>query len=181
MRPHELATLRRRELGLTQGELAHKLKTTRVSIARYENGTRRIPGAIELLVKQLCRSGALPMAGIVAAGRPIEAIEQNESVEVPASMLQNRESFVLKISGESMRDDGILPEDLVVVRRQTIAEAGDRIIALVNGRATIKRYYPKRDSIELRPVNRDMEPLVVKRTDDFQIQGVVVGLLRYYR
>jgi repressor LexA len=181
MSPIELATLRRRKLGLTQEELAHKLKTTRVSIARYENGTRRIPGAIELLVNQLCRSAALPMAGIVAAGRPLEAIEQNESVEVPASMLQNRESFVLRISGESMRDDGILPDDLVVVRKQASAEPGDRIIALVNGHATIKRYYPKRDSVELRPVNKDMEPLVVKRTDQFEIQGIVVGLLRHYR
>jgi repressor LexA len=181
MKPRELATIRRRDLGLTQEELAQRLKTTRVSIARYENGTRRIPGAIELLVRQFRRSETLPMAGIVAAGKPIEAVEQNEAVEIPASMLDGKQGFVLKVMGESMRDDGILPGDFVVVRKQATASAGERVIALVNGQATVKRYYPKANHIELRPVNDDMAPITVKARDDFRIEGVVVGLIRRYR
>jgi repressor LexA len=177
----ELATIRRRDLGLTQEELARKLKTTRVSIARYENGTRRIPGAIELVVRQLCRPDALPMAGIVAAGKPIVPVEQNENVEVPASMVDGKQTFVLKVAGESMRDDGILPGDFVVVRKQGMAASGDRVIALVNGQATIKRYYPKAKTVELHPVNREMAPIIINRSDDFRIEGVVVGLIRHYR
>jgi repressor LexA len=122
------------------------------------------------------------MAGIVAAGKPIEAVEQNENVAVPASMVDGgRQTFVLKVAGESMRDDGILPGDFVVVRKQPSANAGDRVIALVDGQATIKRYYPKAKKIELRPVNQEIAPIIVNRTDDFRIEGVVVGLIRHYR
>jgi repressor LexA len=181
MRPNELARIRREELGLTQLQLAEKLKTTRVTIARYETGARRIPGVVELMVKELSRAPALPMVGIVAAGKPIEPVTQNETVEVPFSMIQGNENFVLKINGESMRDDGILPGDLVVVRKQSTARTGDRVIGLINGQATIKKYYRKSNAVELRPVNSSMDPIVIKQTDDFHIQGVVVGLIRHYK
>jgi repressor LexA len=171
----------RRELGLTQQQLAEKLKTTRVTVARYESGMRRIPGVVELMVKELSRSTVLPMVGVVAAGKPIEAVAQNESVEVPQTMIGGGENFVLKITGESMRDDGILPGDLVVVRKQAVARNGDRVIALVNGQATIKKYYRNGDAIELRPVNSSMSPIAVKKTDDFRVQGMVVGLIRHYK
>jgi repressor LexA len=180
MSPREFANLRRRELGLTQKQLAEKLKTTRVTVARYENGTRHIPGAIELLVRRLCRAEELPLAGTVAAGRPIEAIEEHESVEVPSSMAQRRDNFVLRVTGDSMRDDGILSGDFVVIRKQATAAPGERVIAIVNGEATLKRYYPSPGVIELRPMNRDMTPIFVKKTD-FRIAGVVVGLIRHYR
>ena len=176
----ELARIRRFELGLTQQELSERLRTTRVSIARYETGTRRIPPAVEILVKQLSRKTDLPMAGIVAAGKPIEPVEQNESVEVPAGMIGGK-TFVLKVTGESMREDGILPGDLVVVRQQNSARNGDRVVALVDGQATIKSYHQNEHAVELRPMNQSMKPFVIKPTDNLQIQGVVVGLLRYYR
>ena len=171
----------RRELGLTQQQLAEKLKTTRVTVARYEAGMRSIPGVVELMVKELSRSTVLPMAGVVAAGKPIEAVAQSESVEVPVSMIDGGENFVLKITGESMREDGILPGDLVVVRKQPVARNGDRVIALVNGQATIKKYHRNGDAIELRPVNSSMTPIAVEKTDDFRLQGIVVGLIRHYK
>ena len=173
--------MRREELGLTQQQLAEKLKITRVTIARYEAGMRRIPGVVELMIRELGRGGALPMAGIVAAGKPIEAVAQNEAVDVPSGMIRGKENFVLHVTGESMRDDGILPGDFVVVRGQSIARNGETVIALVNGQATIKKYHHKGDVIELRPVNAAMKPIAVRRTDDFRIQGVVVGLIRYYK
>ena len=171
----------RRNLGLTQQQLAERLKTTRVTVARYEAAMRRIPGVVELMVKELSRSTVLPMAGVVAAGKPIEAVAQSESVEVPLSMIDASENFVLKITGESMREDGILPADFVVVRKQSVARNGDRVIALLNGQATIKKYHRNRDAIELRPVNSSMTPITVKRTDDFRIQGIVIGLIRHYK
>jgi len=179
--PKELARIRKNELGLTQEQLAQALRTTRVSIARYETGARRIPPAVELLVKQLRQKTVLPMLGIVAAGKPIEPVEQNESVEVPAGMIGGKETFVLTVTGESMRDDGIFSGDLVVVRRQNTARNGDRVVALVNGEATIKTYQENGRSVELRPMNESMQPIVIKPTDNLQIQGVVAGLLRYYR
>ena len=181
MTPKALATIRRQDLGLTQQQLAEKLKTTRVSIARYETGARRIPGVIELMIKQLSQTVALPMAGIVAAGKPIEAVEQNELIDIPPAMIQGKENFVLKVTGESMRDDGILPGDFIVVRKQSSARNGERVVALINGQATVKTYHQKVNAIELRPVNTAMQPVVIKPTDDLQIQGVVVGLMRYYK
>jgi repressor LexA len=121
------------------------------------------------------------MAGIVAAGKPIEPVEQRDLVDVPPGMSAGKDTFVLKVAGESMRDDGILPGDLVVVRRQNSARTGDRVVALINGDATIKSYHQRGSSIELRPMNETMKPIVIKPTDNLQIQGVVAGLLRYYR
>jgi repressor LexA len=179
MSPKQFASIRRNVLGLTQQELAEKLKTTRVTIARYESGTRRIPGIIEVALADLTRRNSLPMAGVVAAGKPIEPVLQNEFIEVPPGMVQGRENFVLKVTGESMREDGILPGDYVVVRSESTAQTGDTVIALLNGQATVKKYHPRNDSIELRPVNSAMMPILVDPTDDFQIQGVVVGVIRY--
>jgi repressor LexA len=88
---------------------------------------------------------------------------------------------VLRVEGESMRDDGILPGDLVVVRKQSSAQPGERVVALINGEATIKRYYPRSKSVELRPMNKDMRPILVKQNSDFSIRGIVVGLIRHYR
>jgi repressor LexA len=177
MRPRDFANIRR-DLGLTQQALANRLKTTRVTIARYETGQRRIPGTVEFALAQLARPNSLPMAGIVAAGKPIEPVSQNETIEVPTGMAA-RNNFVLQITGESMRDEGILPGDYVIVRSQSVAQNGETVIALVNGQATIKKYYRRGDLLELRPVNSTMQPIVVKQDDDFQIQGVVVGVIRY--
>jgi repressor LexA len=179
MNAKQLATLRRHELRLTQEQLAQKLKTTRVTIARYESGQRRIPGMVEVVLAELTRSNIVPMAGIVAAGKPIEPVSQNEFVEVPPGMVQGKENFVLQVTGESMRDDGILPGDYVVIKSQSVAQNGDTVIALINGQATIKKYFHRAGVLELRPVNSAMQPIVVKRSDDFRIQGVVVGVIRY--
>jgi repressor LexA len=177
MTPREFANIRR-ELGLTQQQLANKLKNTRVTIARYETGQRRIPGTVEFALAQLARPNSLPMAGVVAAGKPIEPVSQNDSIEVPPGMAGTN-NFVLQVTGESMRDEGILPGDYVIVRSQPLAQNGETVIALINGLATIKKYYRRGDLLELRPVNSTMQPIAVKRTDDIVIQGVVVGLIRY--
>jgi repressor LexA len=180
MTARELARIRRQR-GLTQNELANFLKTTRVTIARYETGARRIPPLVESIMKETPKTSMLPMFGVVAAGKPIEPVAQAESVEVPSSMVKAGDNFVLKITGESMRDDGILPGDLVVVRKQAVAQTGERVIALVNGQATVKKYFKSGTAVELRPVNSAMAPIIIRASDDLRIQGVVVGLIRHYR
>ncbi|MDO9119557.1 MAG: transcriptional repressor LexA [Nitrospira sp.] len=167
-------------LGLTQDQLAQKIRTTRRSIIRYEDGSRRIPGLAEIALLYLAR-GHLQIAGIVAAGAPIEPIPQTEPVEVPKSMIGRGETFALRVKGESMRDEGILPGDVVVVQKQATARNGQTVIALVNGEATIKTYRRKNGVVELQPANDTMQPIVVKETDTFQIEGIVVGVIRHLK
>ena len=121
------------------------------------------------------------MAGIVAAGEPIEPITQMERVEVPKSMLGRGDTFALRVKGESMRDEGILPGDIVVVQKQTTARNGQTVIALVNGEgATVKRFYREPGGwIRLQPANDKMQPLRLNERDVI-VQGVVVGVIRKY-
>ncbi len=122
----------------------------------------------------------LPLAGIVAAGSPIEAIEQQETVDVPEEMLGSGEYFALKVRGNSMVDEGIVDGDTIVVRKQATAQNGQTVVALVEGEATVKKVFRRRDGVELKPANAAMSSLFVKE-GEFTIQGVVVGLLRKYK
>lgn len=178
MKPVDLRRIRE-QLGLTQQQLADALRTTRVSVARYEAGMRRIPGMVKVAVEQLGRSTEIPMAGVVAAGSPIEPVQQSELVDVPPSMLRGSNTFALRVKGESMKDEGILPGDLVVVRKQETAQNGQTVVALVNQEATVKTYFKKAGHIELHPANAAMQPIVVQRSDAFHIEGVVVGVIRH--
>lgn len=178
MKPQDVRRLRE-ELGLTQQQLADALHTTRVSVARYEAGMRKIPGIVSVVLSQLRQKPEIPMAGLVAAGTPIEPVLQSELVDVPPSMLRDGKSFALKVKGESMKDEGILPGDLVVVQKQETAKNGQTIVALVNGDATIKRYFKKGMHIELHPANETMQPIIVHPSDEFQIEGLVIGVIRH--
>ena len=170
----------RKDLGFTQDALAQALKRTRRTIIRYEDGTIPIPAAVELAVVHL-NSSQIQLAGVVAAGEPIEPIQQTERVDVPKSMVGRGDTFALRVKGASMRDDGILPGDVVVVQKQNSARNGQTVIALLNGEATIKTYYRKAGVIELHPANETMKPIVVMETDTFHIEGVVVGVIRHLK
>jgi repressor LexA len=178
MKPTDLKHVRE-ELGLTQQQLADRLRTTRVSVARYEAGMRRIPGMVKVTLDQLKRSSEIPMAGMVAAGLPIEPVQQSELIEVPPSMLRGGETFALRVKGDSMKDDGILPGDLVVVRKQETARNGQTVVALVNHEATVKTYFKKDSHIELHPANEAMQPIIVKSSDTFHIEGLLIGVIRH--
>ena len=169
----------REQLGLTQQQLADALQTTRVSVARYEAGMRRIPGMVQVAIGQLSRPRGIPMAGIVAAGSPIEPIPQSELIDVPPSMLRGGNTFALRVKGESMKDDGILPGDLVVVLKQETARNGQTVVALVNHEATIKTYFKKDSHIELHPANAAMQPIIVRASDPFHIEGILIGVIRH--
>jgi repressor LexA len=164
---------------MTQQQLADALQTTRVSVARYEAGMRRIPGMVRVALEQLQRKTAVPMAGLVAAGSPIEVVPQSELVDVPPSMLRGGDTFALRVKGESMKDEGILPGDLVIVRKQETARNGQTVVALVNREATVKTYYKKDSHIELHPANTAMAPIMVHPADEFHIEGIVIGVIRH--
>ena len=124
----------------------------------------------------------LPLLGAVAAGLPIEAIEQQETLSVPPDMVQSgRENFVLRVEGESMIDEQIRDGDYIVVCSQETAEDGQMVVALVGGdSATVKKMYREPDGrIRLQPANPSMAP-IIEDASNVQIQGVVVGVIRKY-
>ncbi len=149
-------------------------------------GYIRLPGkknqkrSIEVIRPVETSRFELPLLGKVAAGKPIEAIEDIQTIEVPPSMAQKGDHFVLRVEGASMEEDGILDGDYVIVRKQPSAENGETVVAIINNEATVKKYYRHKDYIELRPAHRGMEPIRVKH-EDFRIEGKVVGVIRYYR
>lgn len=164
----------------TQDKLSRTPKTTCRSIIRYEDERRRIPGMAELTLQSLA-TAHVELSGMVAAGAPIEPFPQTERVEVPKSMIGRGDTFALRVNGNSMRDEGILPGDVVVVQKQATARNGQTVIALVNGEATIKTYRRKAGAVELHPANEAMQPIVVQPTDAFHIEGIVVGVIRHLR
>jgi repressor LexA len=123
----------------------------------------------------------LPFLGRIAAGRPIMAVEGNDSLPVPEHLLgRTREKhFVLKVVGDSMIDEGIHDGDFVVVQRREKAESGEMVVALVGDEATLKRFFPEGDQIRLQPANPNMQPFMVPAAD-VMVQGIVVGLMRKF-
>lgn len=122
---------------------------------------------------------SLPLLGTVAAGGPLEAPEVPESIDVPEVLLGRGEHFALKVTGDSMVEDGIHEDDLLIVQRRENAEPGQTVVALVEGEATVKRFYRHGEQIELRPANPNYSPLIVGE-EAVRIRGVVVGLIRKY-
>jgi repressor LexA len=126
-------------------------------------------------------SGRLPLLGRVAAGSPIEAISNPESIPVPESMLGRRETFALDVSGDSMVDEGILDGDTLIVEKADTADNGALVIALIEGKdAVVKRFFKRGRRIELVSANESRPPLVLDGRA-VRIQGIVIGLLRQYR
>jgi len=122
----------------------------------------------------------LPLAGRIAAGRPLEAVEEHETISL-ADFARGQNSFVLQVKGESMRDDHILDGDYIVVEQTQVANPGEIVVALVGeDEATVKRFYREPGGkVRLQPANSQMAPIVLPATD-VKIQGKVVGVLRKF-
>ena len=124
-------------------------------------------------------SMSLPLMGRIAAGRPLEALENPESISL-ADFTRSKEVFVLQVAGESMQDEHIVNGDYVLVEKTNIARDGEIVVALVNGSdATLKRIYVEGSKIRLQPSNAAMPPIVVPAAS-VQVQGRVIGVLRKY-
>lgn len=117
----------------------------------------------------------LPLAGVVNAGVMIEAVEQNERIDIGA-FWNRKGNFVLQVEGESMIEANIAPGDYVVVKSRRTADRGDMVVARTSdGEATLKYWYPEKNRIRLQPANRKMKPIY---TRDAKVIGVVVGVVR---
>jgi repressor LexA len=127
------------------------------------------------------RTVAVPLLGRVAAGRPIQAVENHEdTLVVDRALVGGEESFALRVEGDSMIEEGILDGDLVFVRPRGTAERGALVVAMVNDEVTVKRYYPEGGEIRLQPANAAMAPLRFVPGEDvsFVLLGEVVGVYR---
>jgi len=121
----------------------------------------------------------LPLAGLITAGAPIEAVEEKDTIAVPADFVtDSANSYVLRVKGESMIEDGILDGDYVIVERNPSPRNGDVVVALLdNVYATLKKFYRESKRIRLQPANAAMKPIY---SADPLIQGVVRGVIRKF-
>lgn len=125
-------------------------------------------------------STTLPFLGYIAAGRPIEAVEQREELEVPPAFLRRSPCYVLEVRGDSMIDDGILDGDRIIIEQRQVARNGEIVVAIVDDSdATLKRFEETSSEIVLHPANDRMSPLHYAK-DRVKIQGVLAGLIRVY-
>ncbi|HXV76735.1 MAG TPA: transcriptional repressor LexA [Candidatus Polarisedimenticolaceae bacterium] len=123
----------------------------------------------------------LRLAGRIAAGHPLEAVETDEAIAVPADMVRDVDNaYVLRVQGDSMINEQIRDGDFVVVERRAAAQDGETIVALIEGAdATLKRLFREGPNVRLQPANPQVEPIVVP-AERLRIQGVVVGVIRKY-
>lgn len=122
---------------------------------------------------------ALPILGRVAAGAPIgPAHEHDELVHVDVGLFRMRPDYLLRVAGDSMRDDGILDGDLVAIRQADVAENGQTVVARIDGEITIKRLRATATGVQLLPRNPDYAPIRVPADADFAIEGLFCGLVR---
>lgn len=137
--------------------------------------------AIELVSQRKATAAVeLPLLGRVAAGRPIEALEQTDQISIPEELVRRQNTFVLRVVGSSMVGDGILDGDYIVVEERPSADNGETVVATINGEATVKRFYrEKGGKVRLQPANETMQPVVV-REKEVDVRGVVVAVLRKY-
>jgi len=122
----------------------------------------------------------IPLLGTIAAGEPIEAIQDKELIAVPKRIVpQSSEVYALRVIGNSMTDENINDGDIVLVRQQATAENGQKVVALIdNHEATLKKYYRERGHIRLQPANKNMEPIILRDVRDISIQGIVLDVIR---
>lgn len=122
-------------------------------------------------------AGTLPLLGRIAAGQPIFAQENVDGHVAVSASLAKLKAYCLRVQGDSMIEDGILDGDIIIIDHDRPPKSGDTVVALLDDEATVKRYYPRGNRVELRPANATMKPMVVPGAS-LRIQGVVVALQR---
>ena len=169
-------------------EIRKKLKLSSVSTAHFHVSKLRDLGYLDKeenkprSIDVVSRGGMvkIPLLGTIAAGQPIEAIEDKEMIAVPKSKIpSSSEVYALRVLGSSMIDENINDGDIILVKQQTTADNGQKVVALIdNHEATLKKFYKERGHIRLQPANKSMEPLIFRNGRDVSIQGIVLDVIR---
>lgn len=159
-----------------------------LSALEREGLIKRIPNVsrgIEILKVDAQERGnefEVPLLGLVAAGQPIEAILAHETISAPKNMIGRGSMFALRVRGDSMIEENIQDNDIIIVSSQQTAENGQMVVALIDGNyATVKKFYREPEYIRLEPANPQFKPIFIKTPERLQIQGVVRGLIRNYQ
>jgi repressor LexA len=186
----------RRGYSPTMQELADEIGVSKVTVfehvealikkgalVRERNKARSLSIAEGIAVPDEDRPLRLPLVGKIAAGYPIEKVASDEELDLSEVLSTGDESgessFALCVDGDSMRDEGILDGDYILLERAQVAKNGDRVVALLeDGSTTLKTFYKEEDHIRLQPANPDYEPIRVKFC---QVQGIVKAVVRRYR
>ena len=135
-----------------------------------------VPGADDREVEPAAMV-TIPLLGRITAGEPLDAVVDEEAVEVPSNMVR-KNSYALRVRGHSMIDDGIQDGDIIVVDKRETAENGQSVVAMINGeRVTLKRFYVEPDGIRLQPANPELAPIYLAH-EEVEILGIVTGVLR---
>jgi len=179
----------------TMQELADELGISKVTVFehvealikkgalhREANKARSLSIADETVIPDETQSLSFPLVGKIAAGYPIERFAQSDELDLEnvfgPRIGQKSGTFALQVDGDSMRDEGILDGDYVIVERRETARNGERVVALLpNGETTLKTFFREGNHIRLQPANPEFDPIIV---DDCTIQGVVIGVMRQY-
>ena len=169
-----------RRFGLSSLATVHKHLTNLQEMGFIKRAWNRSRSVELIPTRAGGRAVELPMLGYVAAGAPIEAVTGAETIAVPEDLVGKRDTYVLRVKGDSMIDEQIRDGDYVVVEDRKTATNGEMVIALLGGaEVTLKKFYRDNGRIRLQPANPAMQPLVIA-ADQVQIQGVVVGVMRKY-
>jgi len=170
-------------------EIAKHLRLSSVSTAHHHisklekegliKRERNEPRAIELVEEKKEELVKIPLVGTIAAGEPIEAIEDPETIKVPKSQLsKSGEHYALRVQGDSMIKEGIFDGDIVVIRKQPDAENGETVVALINGNeVTLKKIYKEKSGFRLQPANPNLKPIFTK---ELMVQGKVITVIRKF-
>jgi len=202
--PKQLTILKRiRDLRIAHGysptmkELSEELGVSKVTIfehvevlikkgalLRQANKARSLEVNPRFDLPDEQRTTRLPLVGTIAAGVPIDAVEDREFLDLEELFTQgtgrrgDSNTFVLRVRGDSMIDEHIRNNDYVIIQQRNTARNGETVVALLdNGEATLKKYYREKGKIRLQPANDAYEPIIV---DNCTIQGVVIGVVRQY-
>lgn len=164
----------------TNGVRTHLDALIRKGYLKREGAISR---GLELTRKLASPVSRVPLVGLVPAGNPIDAAENVEAeFALDKTFLPSGETFSLQVKGDSMHNAGILDGDFVLVAKQETAQKGEIVVAIINGEATVKRYFPEGSRIRLQPENDNYQPIIVdRRSGEFRLAGRVVGLLRRFK
>jgi repressor LexA len=123
------------------------------------------------------KAASFPMLGLVSAGNGVEAVPQDERIDL-GELFSGADHYALQVRGQSMIEDHIDDGDIVILRKQDTAQNGERVVAMIDGTATLKKFYRRRDRVILEPANSTMDPIVVEPGQNVSIIGVLVGVVR---
>src|SRR3989338_3431826 len=169
-------------------EIKRKFKLASVSTAHYYikklkeagqlNKERNQPRSVVLRGRETMVK--IPFWGIIAAGEPIEVIENRETIAIPKSRIpKSSEVYALRVQGDSMIDEGVNDGDTILINKQNAAENGDKVVALLNGNeATLKTFYREKGQIRLQPANKNYKPIIIKSGQQLALQGVLLDVFR---